>query len=84
MGREEAESDRRRPPLHQALCLMLVSPTLMAILSVQSSCAHFIDEGIEAHKVNAGSGGENWEKVKELRKEEIGSHSHGYLRRPYK
>lgn len=48
---------------------MLVSPTLMAILSVQSSCAHFIDEGIEAHKVNAGSGGEDLHLV--LLKESI-------------
>lgn len=48
---------------------MLVSPTLMAILSVQSSCAHFIDEGIKAHKVNAGSGVEDLHLV--LLKESI-------------
>ena len=41
----------------------------MAILLAQSSCAHFIDEGIKAHKVNGGSGGEDLHLV--LLKESI-------------
>lgn len=56
---EEAESDRRGPPLRQALCLTLVSSHLVAVLLAQSSFAHFIDEGLKAHKVNGGSSGES-------------------------
>ena len=55
---ERKQNQTEEDLLCTRLCATLVSSHLVAILSAQSSCARFIDEGMEAHKVNGGSGGE--------------------------